>query len=281
VAEKTAIVITALVLILMALAGVFLPYEQAGQAGDWIGGFGGALAFLWFIIAMNLQRTELATQRQELVLQREALLLQKQELSRMGKFAGYQQISEIMKETKKELSEGDHGIKNISQLITAALPSAEWGTIFNNTNAKEVYDACTKMMPLQGALTIFFASIKQAINIYKESVGAVAESTPDDLAEFVYVNSPWLKNIPHVSQYATTIQETARMYWTVTPGRQAISLAFLMSSAIYLRTTRLIKEPELYKMYLEVKEKGGLPKIAEQYKFSDDVINSGVTSPSE
>ncbi len=273
-AEKAAIVITAVVLIIMVCAALFLPYDKAGQAGDWIGGFGGALAFLWFVIAMNLQRTELAEQRQQLVLQKEALLLQKQELSRMGKFAGYQQISEIMKETKKELFESKAGVKSISELINLALPKVEWQTILNSTDPQEVYNTCISVMPREAAITTFFSGVKQAINIYKESIGVKVESTPEDLAEFVYTNSPWLKNIPHVSQYAGTIELTAQMHWMFSPGRKAVMLAFLIATALVLKMPDVIKEKEMYKMYLDAKERGNLPEIAKYYKFSEETIKS-------
>jgi len=71
---------TTLILVVAGIVFAFSPsLSDSAQVGEFVAGFSSALAFLWLIASLQLQRKEISLQRQELTLQRVALEKQARE----------------------------------------------------------------------------------------------------------------------------------------------------------------------------------------------------------
>ena len=103
----TALIVTIAVVVFRLSADL----AHAAEVGEFIAGFSSALAFLWLIVGLRSQASDLALQRQELALQRTGLRNRQRKLKIPQNLQSLAQIEAISDRAKNRLRESGSGIK--------------------------------------------------------------------------------------------------------------------------------------------------------------------------
>lgn len=199
--------------------------DHLSALGSMIAGVGSMVAFIWLIAAYLQQGEELRLQRRELSLQRQAIELQKEELARLGKFTGLDQVARIF-ETFEALLEREEGpARSISKLSSAYLNSMKlWKTILESPNADTVLAAYTSWLSVETPCRNFLAQYMSAVDLYCEA--ADIELVRPDLSsiERVYHFNDRFGGFPHIAAYASAAYGIATQMSLGEPGLDKLRL---------------------------------------------------------
>lgn len=206
---------------------VFAPdMNTRSQLGDYLGGFASAIAFIWLIAAYVQQGNELRLQREELSMQRTSLDLQREELSKLGRFAALEQVSQILDQFDQSFQKMPNGLVRTANDLPRAFTEGmkEWKTILNNQDAGVVFDAHVRWMNIHNPCLEFLERIVSAIELYSKNSGELLLQPGNSSAERIIAGYERIKDIPYIRHFIGSAYGLAMDMVLLQPGIDRVRL---------------------------------------------------------
>lgn len=240
--------------------------DKSGMFGDSFGlltSLFSGLAFAGLIITIMMQKDELALQREELRLQRAALEGQLAELKSMSSFAAIDQVRSMVEAALLRLSESGEEITKPEHFFAAMLPGPEWKTLVESKNPNEVMQAYQVYAKKTGPADVFVSAFSNAAKFYLRAIGNEHVNVTQNEFEFITINNPWLKEVPYLSTYLTSVAQYAELKLAYEPAHKMFTLAFMVASQKMTGNADIVKKDSI-KEIVEYLNKHGkeLPAIA-------------------
>jgi len=219
-------------------------WPRAGDVGDFVAGFSGALAFIWLIAGYLQQRDELALQREELKAQRESLDLQKAELHRMAVNAALGQIATMLMDFRTRLPQ--YGVPNLNSYEDIGHKLMEYlnelGRASRATEVETIINSYSAWRWRENIALRFFAALKMGAEIYARD-GEVTLRHEEDPVRFVMLNDAALRSIPHISDCMHPALAIARALDSLRPWRDRARERYV--AAMSQRSPEWVPDTEL------------------------------------
>jgi len=240
--------------------------NKSGVFGDSFGlltSLFSGLAFAGLIITIVMQKDELALQREELKLQRAALEGQVAELKSMSKFAAIDQVRSMVEAALLRLSESEGEATKPEHFFAAMMPGPEWKTLFESKNPNEVVQAFQVYTKKTGPADAFVSAFSNAAKFYLRAIGNEHVNFTLNEFEFIVINNPWLKEVPYLSTYLTSVAQYSEQKLTYEPAHKMFMLAFLVATQKITGNADIVKRESIDEIveYLKKHDKE-LPAIA-------------------
>jgi hypothetical protein len=221
------------------------------------------LAFSGLIITIVMQKDELKLQRKELELQRTALQNQADELKNMSKYAALDQVRSMVNATILRLSESGGETTKPEHFFSAMMPGAEWKILLESTDPEEIMQAYATHSKKTAPADQFISSLASIAKFYLRSVGNESVDYTLDDNNFIYINSPWFKDVPYLSTHITSSALYAEQRSRYEPAHKMFMLAFLVASQKMTGNADIIKGGSIEELVEYLNERGkDLPAIA-------------------
>jgi hypothetical protein len=255
----------------IALVAIVWPIDElsinkSGVFGDSFGlltSLFSGLAFAGLIITIVMQKDELALQREELKLQRAALEGQVAELKSMSKYAAIDQVRSMIDADLLRLSESGGEVTKPEHFFAAMMPGPEWKTLIESKNPEEVMQAFQVYTKKIGPADIFVSGFSSAAKFYLYSIGNEHVDFTLNEFEFIAMNNSWLKDVPYLSTYLTSVVQYVEQKLTYEPAHKMFLLAFLVATQKMMGSTDIVKKDSIKKIVEYLNKHGKeLPAIA-------------------
>lgn len=243
-----------------------LSIDKSGVFGDSFGlltSLFSGLAFAGLIITIVMQKDELALQREELRLQRTALESQVAELKNMSKFAAIDQVKSMIDLALVRLSESGGDATKPEHFFAAMMPGPEWKILIESQDPDEVIQAFQGYAKKTGPADIFVSSFSNAAKFYLKAVGNEHVNFTLNEYEFVAINNAWLRDVPYLSTYLTSVVPYVEQKLNYEPAHKMFMLAFLVATQKMTGNAGIVKKDSIEELvaYLNKHHKD-LPAIA-------------------
>ncbi|MEW5787394.1 MAG: hypothetical protein AB1899_06030 [Pseudomonadota bacterium] len=202
------------------------------QFGDFLSGFGSAIAFVWLVAAYQQQGRELQLQRHELSLQRAALDLQRLELQKMGKYAAMEQVEHILGQFDSALQANrDSPVRSATDLPSAFVNGmALWKTLLESNDNQAKLTAYTTWMKILGPCSEFLARVVTASDLYAEATDTARLPPGESPAHRIYSGQQILLDAPYVRHYSGAAYTLAVSFVLGEPGLDRLQFAGLSAT---------------------------------------------------
>jgi len=196
------------------------------QLGDYLGGFASAIAFIWLVAAYVQQGSELRLQREELSMQRTSPDPQREELSKLGRFAALEQVSQILDQFDQSFQKIPNGLVRTANDLPRAFTEGmkEWKTILKTQDVGEVFDSHIRWMNIHNPCIEFLERIVSAIELYSKTTGELLLPPGNSSAERIIAGYERIKDIPYIRHFIGAAYGLAMDMVLLQPGIDRVRL---------------------------------------------------------
>jgi len=247
----TAALIGLAVVILFTVADL----KRSAEIGEFISGFSAALAFLWLIVGLRSQATDLKLQRQELALQRIVLEKQAKELKNTSKFTSLAQIESILERAATKIRESPTGAKEAKNITSVWMANMRnWKVMFESKDPQVIAKLYEEWVVVEGLARTYLAHVTLALKLYMEHHLEVSFDTKLPNEEFIYVYSSWGNSAPYLSEHIGNAYMVANFVFLYDPGLGALRTAGMFAMK-KMTGVNMFKEGALERMRQELIDK--------------------------
>lgn len=242
----------------------WVPTATVGDLGSLLASSAGFIAVIWFYRGLRLQSLQIEEQRKQFATQyriqhHDSLLAFLQSASEKTEAALEELIDQLSLDSPDEIT-------------TCYLNSVEKFKIpLESADPDAVVRSVKDWMETEGPCVKFLSAVRDVIILHKMRLGLEADSTDEDVADYVYVNSSHLLRQPLMTKYQGVVSMLAEQMMLLSPGRKKTRLAFSAAMAMLL-PEGVVKLDEVLAEIEELREQGkSLPVICERLSAEREV----------
>ena len=234
---------------------IYLSPSGYEAVGCLFGGVGSILAVIWFSASLNYQSLQLTEQRQQFL----------QEFKALREDARRNALSlskDILREAEERALKCSPDLQSINDLFAYYMDFSDLGIALKSKDSIEVMEAVKRWIKREGPATFLLRGIKQASEIYFQSIGKTDIDYSKEPEDFVYIYGTWLWKLPYFEPYQSITTMLCKFMIKLQPGRKAVELA--ISVALMKSYPDMMKENVILEQIKNFRKEGRhLPAIAE------------------
>jgi hypothetical protein len=244
-----------MVVLLAIYAMTSLPPSDYSAVGSLFGAVGGILAVIWFSASLYYQSLQLTEQRQQFL----------EEFKQLREDARRNALSfskDILREAEERALRNNPELQSINDLVAYYLNWSDMAVVLKSKDPIEVLEAVKRWIKREGPAIFLLRGIKQASEIYFNSIGKTDIDYSKEPEEFVLIYGTWLWKLPYFEPYQSVATMLCEFMIKIQPGRKAVLLA---SSVASMKSyPGIMKEDVILEEIKKFRKEGRhLPAIAE------------------
>ena len=253
--KRLLILLSIMVILLAVYAMTSLSPSDYSAVGSLFGAVGGILAVIWFSASLYYQSLQLTEQRHQFL----------EEFKWLREDARRNALSlskDILREAEERALRCNQELRSINDLTAYYLNCSDLAIALNSKDPIEVIEAVKRWIKREGPAIFLLRGIKQASEIYFNSIGTTDIDFSKEPEEFVYIYGPRLWKLPYFEPYQSVTTMLCEIMITLQPGRKMVVLA--SSVALMKSSPNLMKEDMILEQIKKIRQEGKhLPAIAE------------------
>lgn len=206
--------------------------SRLAEIGEFISGFASILAFMWLVIGLRSQASDLRLQREELALQRIAMERLAAESTNATKINSLTQIETLLERAVKKFQrEFPEWGQPKDVLDSWMLGMKNWKSILESTNAEQVSSLFSEWIKIDGAARFYLASIAIAMKLFMEHHLRI--EFDQSVSDEVLVSSNWeaCNSAPIIAEHIGVAQAIAKLFQQNSNATRSIQYAGVVALA--------------------------------------------------
>jgi len=253
--KRLLILLSIIVVLLAIIAMIYFSPSDYSAVGSLFGAVGGILAVIWFSASLYYQSLQLTEQRQQFL----------EEFKQLREDARRNALSlskDILREAEERALRCNPELRSINDLTAYYLDWSDIGIAIKSKDPIEVLEAAKRWNKREGPAISLLSGIKQASEIYFQSIGKTDIDYSKEPEDFVYIYGPMLWKLPYFEPYQSVATLLCEFMIRLQPGRKAVVLA--LSVALMKSCPGILKEDGIFELIKIFRQEGKhLPAIAE------------------